>query len=120
MCRSEPRRSRRQIASIGCADTTSTPSHVESVEVVEVVVDEASQATGTANGYFPDGCTEVDDVQVVQNGGQLDVKVTTRRPVETACTQAIVEHSETTRLGTLEPGDYTAVVNGVSQSFQVS
>ncbi|MEX2236194.1 MAG: hypothetical protein WEB00_01475 [Dehalococcoidia bacterium] len=91
------------------------------VESVDVLIAESFpvQIFVTAAGYFPDGCTELHEVTIDQQGNEFIVTITTRRPADAVCTQAIVEHIESIGLGSPPPGDYTVTVNGVSQEFTV-
>jgi hypothetical protein len=91
------------------------------VESVDVSIAESFpvQVFVAANGYLGDGCTEIHEVDVQQNGNEFEVTITTRRPAEAICTQQLVGHTENVGLGSPPPGDYTVTVNGVSQSFTV-
>jgi hypothetical protein len=91
------------------------------VESVDVLLAESFpvQVFVAANGYLGDGCTEIHEVDVQQNGNEFVVTITTRRPAGAICTQQLVGHTENVGLGSPPPGDYTVTVNGVSESFTV-
>ncbi|MPZ23580.1 MAG: hypothetical protein GEU28_08540 [Dehalococcoidia bacterium] len=91
------------------------------VDSVEVLFLESFpvQINVSAHGTLADGCTEIHESNVEQEGNDVDVSVSTRRPSGEACTDAIVPHSETLGLGALAPGDYVVTVNDVSQEFTV-
>ena len=47
-----------------------------------------------------------------RDGNQVRVTITTRRPAEALCTQALVDFTETVKLdGGFPPGDYMTFVN---------
>jgi inhibitor of cysteine peptidase len=75
-----------------------------------------------AEGYLPDGCTEVDKVTIEREGNTFTVKISTKRPKDAICTQEIVPFNETTPLDVqgLKAGNYTVNVNGVTGSFDLS
>jgi hypothetical protein len=91
------------------------------VSDVEVAIAESFpvQVFVAAHGTFSDGCTEIHEVDVRQQGSEFIVEITTRRPIGAICTQAVVEHTENIPLGSPPPGDYTVTVNGVSADFTV-
>ncbi|HET9201172.1 MAG TPA: hypothetical protein VFO84_09410 [Dehalococcoidia bacterium] len=100
------------------SEVVTTEFAVDSVEVLQLEsfpVQISVEATGT----LPDGCTEVSNVDVAQDGSQFTVAIETERPTDVACTLQIREHTESVSLGSPEPGDYTVTVNGVSEEFIV-
>lgn len=70
-------------------------------------------------GYMPDGCTEIDETQVEQQDNHFEVMLTTVRPVDMACTEAIEPFEMNIPLDVygLPAGEYTVDVNGVEASF---
>lgn len=102
----------------GGGDAETGEFAVDSVEILQLESFPV-QIVVQAKGTFPDGCTEIDEVDVQQEGNEYVITITTTRPTDTACTEAIVEHSEGVNIGSPEPGDYTATVNGVSEDFTV-
>ena len=75
----------------------------------------------TATGYFPDGCTSIDEVTESRQDNTFTVTVTTKRPADVACTAAIVPFEESIPLDVygLDKGVYTVNVNDASGSFEL-
>ena len=92
------------------------------VESLEVVLLESFplQAQAVVTGILPDGCTELYDISVEQQGNEFILTLTTRRPTgDIACTQALVPFEETVDLDIqgLEAGTYTVIAQGQQASF---
>ncbi len=97
-------------------DMISDLAMVDSVEV-QVLGGEPTSLLVIARGYLPDGCTSIDDTSWVQEGNTFVVTITTVRPADMMCTQALVPFEETVIIepeSALDPGTYTVEVNGVS------
>jgi inhibitor of cysteine peptidase len=94
------------------------------VEQVDIMILESFpvQVRVAASGSLPDGCTEINEVNVTQAGQTFDVTITTRRPVDQECTQALVPFEESFPLDVegLEAGTYTVDVNGVTGTFDLA
>lgn len=94
------------------------------VESVEVVFLESFplQVQLQVEGYLPDGCTEIESTEVERQGDHFEVTITTSRPAEMACTQAIEPFEMNIPLDVygLPAGEYTVDVNGVETSFTFS
>lgn len=77
------------------------------------------QVRVTASGQLPDGCTEIDSTNVELIEETFNVSITTKRPKNAVCTQALVPFEETVNLPVegLDKGTYTANVNGVTKTF---
>lgn len=94
------------------------------VEQIAIMILESFpvQVQVTASGNLPDGCTEIDEVNVTQNEQTFDVTITTRRPVDQMCTEALVPFEETFPLDVegLEAGTYIVNVNGVTKTFELA
>lgn len=75
-----------------------------------------------AEGYLPDGCTEVYTVTTEREGNTFNVNISTKRPKDAICTQEIVPFNETISLEVhgLKAGNYTVNVNGVTGSFEIA
>lgn len=75
-----------------------------------------------AEGYLPDGCTEVYTVTTEREGNTFNVNISTKRPKDAICTQEIVPFNETISLEVhgLKAGNYTVNVNGVTGSFELA
>ncbi|NUM46203.1 MAG: DUF1080 domain-containing protein [Anaerolineales bacterium] len=85
------------------------------VDSVDVAIAESFpvQAFATVRGNLPDGCTTLDQIIPTRNGNTFTVSITTLRPADQVCTQALVPFEETFALDVngLPAGDYTVVVN---------
>jgi inhibitor of cysteine peptidase len=94
------------------------------VEQVDVMILESFpvQVRVTASGNLPNGCTEIDEVDVAQEGQTFDVTITTRRPLDQECTEALVPFEETFPLDVLglAAGTYVVDVNGVTGTFELA
>jgi inhibitor of cysteine peptidase len=94
------------------------------VESTEILVLESFpvQIHVVAKGYLPDGCTEIDRVEEERNGNTFTVTITTKRPKDMMCTQAIVAYEKVVPLDVygLKKGMYDVNVNTVADSFELS
>lgn len=94
------------------------------VEQVNVMILESFpvQVRVAASGSLPNGCTEIEEVDVAQEGQTFNVTITTRRPVDQECTEALVPFEETFPLDVLglEAGTYVVDVNGVTGTFDLA
>ena len=71
-------------------------------------------------GYVPDGCTEIEEIQISYENQEFLINVVTRRPTgDVMCTQAIVpfEESVTLDIEGLPDGEYTVRANGLTRNF---
>jgi inhibitor of cysteine peptidase len=71
------------------------------------------------NGFYPDSCTQISDVQQEVNGEKFKILLSTSRPGDLMCAQMLTEFEITLLLetGGLLPGQYTVEVNGRSTIF---
>ncbi len=94
------------------------------VESTEILVLESFpvQIHVIAIGYLPDGCTEIDRVEEERDGNVFTVTITTKRPKDMMCTQAIVPYEEEVPLYVygLKAGRYDVNVNSVTNSFELT
>lgn len=99
-------------------DVQSGLAVVESV-TVQLMESFPVQVNVVAAGYLPDGCTTIDQTTTEKNGNEFVVTITTQRPADAMCTEAIVPYEEVIPLDVvgLPAGQYTVTVNGVSASF---
>ena len=97
------------------------PAVVESTEIL-VLESFPVQIHVIAKGYLPDGCTEIDRVEEERNGNTFTVTITTKRPKDMMCTQAIVPYEKVVPLDVygLKAGTYNVNVNSVTDSFELS
>lgn len=80
------------------------------------------QLEATVRGYFPDGCTSLDEVKTSYAKQTFTIVLTVKRPADMMCTEAIVPFEHTVPLDVLglAKGTYTVVVNGVTQTFELT
>lgn len=97
-----------------------------SVESIEILILESFpvQVRVRVRGNLPDGCTKIDRIS---RGSNLEdytlwVEITTIRPRDRACTEALVSFEEIVPLDVygLPAGTYTVDVNGVTDTFTLS
>lgn len=93
------------------------------VEEIDIQILESFpvQVHVVARGYLPDGCTQIDEIEQTRSGQTFQVTITTVRPADAACTEAIVPFEEVIALDVLglEAGTYSVDVNGVTGSFRL-
>ena len=93
------------------------------VESIEILVLESFplQIHVIVKGYLPDGCTEIDRVEEERDGNTFTVTMTTKRPKDMMCTQAIVFYEEEVPLDVygLKAGTYDVNVNTMTDSFEL-
>lgn len=92
------------------------------VESLDVILMESFpvQAKVRVSGNLPDGCTELHEISVEQQGKEFILTLTTRRPTgDIACTQALVPFEEVVDLDIqgLEAGTYTVIAQDKSTTF---
>lgn len=77
------------------------------------------QVNVIARGELPNGCTQIDNISTNRQETTFNVTITTIRPADAACTEAIVPFEETISLDVLDlpAGTYTVDVNGIRGSF---
>jgi inhibitor of cysteine peptidase len=94
------------------------------VEEIDIQILESFpvQVHVVARGYLPDGCTEIDEIEKTRAEQTFQVTITTVRPADAVCTEALVPFEEVISLDVLglEAGIYTVDVNGVTGSFELS
>ncbi len=97
---------------------------VANVESIDILVLESFpvQINVIAEGYLPDGCTEIDEIKTEREGNSFNINITTKRPKDAMCTQAIENFKETIPLEVqgLSAGNYSVNVNGVTGSFELA
>ncbi|MEZ5333825.1 MAG: hypothetical protein R2741_00555 [Methanolobus sp.] len=96
-----------------------------SVSDIQVLILESFpvQVHVAVTGNYPDGCTEVHKENIEFDGqtNTFTVELTTRRPADAMCTQALVpfEHSVALDVYGLEKGVYYVDVNGARDQFEL-
>lgn len=105
----------------GSGDVQTGLAVVESVDAL-ILESFPVQVHVVATGYLPDGCTTIGDVTSQQNGNEFKVTITTERPADAICTEAIVPYEEVIPLDVvgLPAGQYTVTVNGISTTFELA
>ncbi|WP_048130128.1 MULTISPECIES: protease inhibitor I42 family protein [unclassified Methanosarcina] len=97
---------------------------IANVENIEILTLESFpvQIQVIAEGYLPDGCTEIDKIKPEREGNTFNINITTKRPTDAMCTQAIENFTKTIPLEVqgLSAGNYTVNVNGVNGSFELA
>jgi hypothetical protein len=94
---------------------------VDSVEL-QVLDESPLSVLVIARGNLPDGCTSIDETTWAQEGNTFFVTITTVRPTDAMCTQALVPFEETVFVeppDPVEPGTYRVEVNGVAEEFTI-
>ncbi|WP_407282549.1 hypothetical protein V7O61_05045 [Methanolobus sp. WCC1] len=95
------------------------------VENIQILILESFpvQVHVTATGYLPDGCTSINEktVSYDEETKSFTVEITTIRPADEMCTEALVPFEETIALEVygLEKGTYTVDVNGITDEFEL-
>ena len=92
------------------------------VESLEVILLESFplQAQVRVSGNLPDGCTELHEISVEQQGQEFILTLTTRRPSgDVACTEALVPFEEVVALDIqgLDAGTYTVIAQDEQATF---
>ena len=102
-------------------DYTYGTANVESIQIM-TLESFPVQIQVTAEGYLPDGCTEIHEIKTEREGNIFNIKISTKRPKNAVCTQAIENFKETIPLEVrgLKAGNYTVNVNGVTGSFELA
>lgn len=97
-------------------------ANVESIEIL-TLESFPVQIRVIATGYLPDGCTSINEktVSYDEKTKSFTVHITTSRPADAMCTQALVPFEESIALDVygLEKGTYKVDVNGVTDEFEL-
>ena len=96
-------------------------ANVESIQIM-ILESFPVQVQVIAEGYLPDGCTEINETKAEREGNVFNVSISTKRPKDAVCTQAIENFTKTIPLEVqgLKAGNYTVNVNGVIRYFELS
>jgi inhibitor of cysteine peptidase len=113
-----PAPSATQVDDLGHSEPVPGTAQVDSVDLV-IMESFPVQVSAVVRGNLPDGCTNIDDVEVDIVDSRFEVLITTVRPSDAVCTQALVPFEETIPLDVegLLAGEYTVNVNGVMATF---
>ena len=106
----------------GSTDGDSTPVIAEmSIVYVEVQLSESDpvEVFVEVHGEFG-GCADHHATDQTRDGNTITIEITTiTQETNIGCKALAVLYRERIALGTLEPGDYQVVVNGVKQEFRI-
>jgi|GEM_PF-381028 len=96
-------------------------ANVESIQVM-TLESFPVQIQVVAEGYLPDGCTEIDEITTEREENTFNIKISTKRPQDALCTDAIEPFNKTIPLEVqgLKAGNYTVNVNGIMGSFELA
>jgi hypothetical protein len=101
--------------------STEVQQGIAAVDSVDVQMMESFpvQVNARAQGNLPDGCTLIEQSRVEQQENTFVVTISTIRPADMLCTQAVVPFEEIVSLDVegLPAGTYTVDVNGVTTTF---
>ncbi len=105
-------------ATMGDKTATSGEAQVDSIEIL-VLESFPVQIHVVARGNLPDGCTKIDEIVRRRSGNDFLITITTVRPADAICAQALVPFEEIVSLDVygLKAGTYTVDVNGVTDVF---
>ncbi len=91
------------------------------VESLDVLILESFpvQVQAVVRGNLPDGCTTLDQVTTTREENLFRIELTTQRPADAICTEALVPFEEVVPLDVLglPAGEYTVDANGVTATF---
>jgi inhibitor of cysteine peptidase len=94
------------------------------VDSIQILIQESLpvQVHVRVLGNLPDGCTTIDQTLQERQDNTITVTVTTARPGDVGCTEALVPFDKTIALDVLglKAGTYTVTVNGVSATFTLA
>lgn len=93
------------------------------VDTLEIRILESDpvQVEVVARGNLADGCTKIVDPTVTLDGNEFQIVLTTERPADAMCTQALVPFEQIIPLDVANaaPGEYTVDLNGVTYTFDL-
>ena len=94
------------------------------VDSIDILIMELMpvQVSVVARGNLPDGCTTIGQAATEHDDTIFVVTLTTRRPLDAVCTEALVPYEQAVPLDVagLPAGVYTVTVNGVSDTFELA
>ncbi len=98
---------------------TTAPLQIQTVDAL-VAESAPPQISVRVTGIIPDSCTKARDPETRRDGSTFTITIIGERPTGMACAQIVSPYEQTIRLGTLDPGSYTVIVNGVRKDFQIN
>ena len=94
------------------------------VESIQILMLESFpvQVNARIRGVLPDGCTTIDQITTDKSGNDFIITMTTFRPADAVCTEAVVPFDEVVALDVLglDAGTYNVTANGVSGTFTLA
>ena len=94
------------------------------VDSIDILIMESMpvQVSVVVRGNLPDGCTSIGQVTTERDDKTFVVTLTTKRPLDAMCTEALVPYEQTVPLDVagLPAGVYTVTVNGVIDTFELA
>lgn len=110
-----------EVATPEPAEPIAALAPVDSIEI-QIAESFPVQVFVRARGELPDGCTEIDQINTAETGSTFNVTITTLRPADALCTEAVVPFEEVVPLDVdgLPAGNYTVNVNGINGSFSLA
>jgi len=94
------------------------------VDSIDILIMESMpvQVSVVVRGNLPDGCTTIGEAATQRDDRTFVVTLTTRRPLDAMCTEALVPYEQAVPLEVagLPAGVYTVTVNGVSDTFELA
>ncbi|MDY6846223.1 MAG: hypothetical protein SVP52_03710 [Chloroflexota bacterium] len=77
------------------------------------------QVSVTMSGYLPDGCTKIYEITAPREEQTFTIDIVTRKPIDVACTMALVPFEETISLDVegIPAGEYTVQYGGFVETF---
>jgi hypothetical protein len=117
----EPAPTAENIPSDGQGAIAETGSAVVEQLEVRILESDPVQVQAVLTGYLPDGCTNIVDTEVVSAGTTFRIRMTTKRPENAICTQAIVPFEEVVPIDVsgYPAGSYDVRVNDLIESFEL-
>lgn len=119
--KTKPENTTNQSQGTSGGDYIYSTANVESIKII-TLESFPVQIQVIAEGYLPDGCTKIDEIKTEREGNTFNINISTRRPKDVVCTQAIENFTKTIPLEVqgLKAGNYTVNVNGVTGSFEMA
>lgn len=98
--------------------TVTKPIHIETVDI-RIAESYPPQLFAEVTGYLPDGCTVPLDPEISRSDNTITVTILGERDPDAMCTQVLIDYHKNIPLGSVDPGEYTVIVNDHSQTITV-
>lgn len=103
----------------GNGSMTTAPIQIQNIDVL-IAESYPPQVFVKVTGIIPDSCTKAREPEISHDGSTFTITIIGERPTGVACAQIVSTYEKSIRLGTLDPGSYTVVVNDVTKQFKVN